>query len=74
MRQTKTAGTRLKGFVDWVGVVDDEPAEEKGMFSLVVEFIARIRKRLATPEGEATSSSGEKRPRWSPSNEGAQKD
>ena len=40
------------------------------MFSLAVKFIARIRKRLATPEGEATSSSGEERPRRSPSNEG----
>ena len=44
------------------------------MFSLAVEFAARMRKRSATLEGEATSSSGEKRPRRSFSDEGAQKD
>ena len=43
------------------------------MFSLAVGFVARMRKRSTTLEGEATSSSKEKRPRWSPSYEGAQK-
>ena len=44
------------------------------MFSLVVEFVVRMRKWPATPKGEATSSSREKRPRRSPSDEGAQND
>ena len=44
------------------------------MFSLVVGFVARIRKRPTTLEGEATSSFRQKQPRKSPSDEGAQKD
>ena len=44
------------------------------MFSLAAKFSARMRKWSATLEGEATSSFGEKRPRRSPSNEGARKD
>ena len=42
------------------------------MFSFTVEFAIRMRKRSTTLEGEATSSSREKRPRQSPSNEGTQ--
>ena len=44
------------------------------MFSLATGFAARMRKWLAPLEGEATSSSREKRPRRSPSDYGAQKD
>ena len=55
-------------------IADSEPAEEEEKFSLTVGFVARMRKQSTTLEGEATSSSGEKRPRQSPSYEGAQKD
>ena len=41
------------------------------MFCLAVRFVVHMRKRFATPEGEATSSSGEKRPRRSSLDEGA---
>ena len=41
------------------------------MFSLAVGFSTRRRRRPATLEGVATSSSGEKRPRRSPSDEKA---
>ena len=44
------------------------------MFSLAVEFAARKRKRSVTFEGADTSSSGEKRPRRSPSYEETQQD
>ena len=44
------------------------------MFSMAVGFVALMRKRSATLEGEATSSCEEKRPMRSSSNEGAQKD
>ena len=53
VQQTKTADTRLEDFVDWTGVVEGEPAEEKEMFSLTIEFSARMRKRSTTLEGEA---------------------
>ena len=55
-------------------MVDSEPSEEDEMFSLAAGFTTRMHKLPATLEDEATSSSGEKRPRRSPSNEGAQKD
>ena len=41
------------------------------MFSLTVGFATRMFKQPATLEGEAISSSEEKRPRRSPSDEGA---
>ena len=44
------------------------------MFSLTVGFAALRRKRSVTLEGADTSSSGEKRPRRSPSDEEAQQD
>ena len=44
------------------------------MFSLAVGFTARKHKQSMTLEGVDTSSSGEKRPRRSPSNEEAQQD
>ena len=44
------------------------------MFSLVVGFAKWRRRWPATLEGVATSSFGEKRPKWSPSNEEAPKD
>ena len=44
------------------------------MFSLAVRFTARILKRSETLEGEGPSSSREKCPRGSPSDEEAQKD
>ena len=44
------------------------------MFSLATVFATRMRKRPTTLKGKATSSSREKRPRRSPSDEGAQKD
>ena len=74
VRQTKTAGTGLEGFVDWTRVVDGEPVEEEEMFSLAAEFVARMCKRSTTLEGETSSSYGEKRPRRPPSDEGAHKD
>ena len=74
MRQTKTVGAELEGFIDWTGIVNGEPSEEEEMFSLAAGFDGQMSKRSATLEGEATFSSGEKRPRRSPSDEGAQKD
>ena len=44
------------------------------MFSLAVGFAARMCKQPVTLEGETSSSSGEKRPKQPPSDEGAQKD
>ena len=43
------------------------------MFSLAARFATRRRRRPATLEGVATSSSKEKQPRRFPSNEEAQK-
>ena len=60
VRQIKTSDTRLEDFVDWMVVVDGVPAEEEEMFSLATGFAARMLKRSATLEGEATSSSKEK--------------
>ena len=44
------------------------------MFSLVSGFVVRKLKRFVTLEGADTSSSWEKRPRRSPSDEKAQQD
>ena len=44
------------------------------MFSIATRFAARMRKRSTPLEGETTSSSEEKRPRQSPSDDEAQKD
>ena len=74
MRQTRTTDVGLEGFVDWKGVVDSKPAEEEEMFSIATGFAAWMRKWSATLEGESTSSSGEKRPKRSPSDEGAHMD
>ena len=57
-----------------MGVVSSEPVEEEEMSNLVVGFIAQIRKRATGSEGEATSSSGGKRPRRSSPDEEARKD
>ena len=43
------------------------------MFSLTARFAARRRKWSVTLEGVDTSSSREKRPKWSPSGAKAQK-
>ena len=40
VRQIKTAGTGLEDFVDWIVVVDGEPAEEEEMFNLSIGFAA----------------------------------
>ena len=72
-RKTKTATTRLEDFVDWTGVVANEPAGEEEMSSLVIEFSAQMRKRATGLESEATSSSGGKRSRRSSPDEKAQK-
>ena len=64
----------MEYFVDWIGVVASEPAEEEEMYNLVIGFIARMRKRAAGSEGEATSNPGGKRPRRSSPDEEAQKD
>ena len=55
-------------------MVEGEFAEKEEIFSLAVGFAAWMCKRSTTLEGEATSSSREKRPRRSSSYEGAQKD
>ena len=68
-RQTKTAGAGLEGFVEWMGVVDGEPTDEEEIFSLVAEFAAWMRKQPVTLKGKATSSSREKKPWRSPSDE-----
>ena len=70
MQQTKTTKARLEGFVDWMRVVDSELAKKEEMFTLVVGFATLMRKRPVALEGEATSSSREKRPMRSPSNVG----
>ena len=73
-RQTKATDAGLEDFRDWTGVVDIEPVKEADMFSPAVEFAARKRKRSVTFEGADTPSSGEKRPRRSPSYEETQQD
>ena len=51
--------------------ITSEPVEEEELSNLAVGFTVRMRKRDASPEGEATSSSGGKRSRWSPPDDGA---
>ena len=60
MRKRKTTRAGLENFVDWMGVVDNEPVEEEEMFSLAAGFTVWMRKWSATLEGEVTSSFGEK--------------
>ena len=74
VRQTKAACVGLEYFPYWTGVADIEPVEKEEMFSLAAGFVVRKRKRSMTLEGADASSSGEKRPRWSPAYEEAQQD
>ena len=57
-----------------MGLVDIELAREEEMFSLTIEFATWRHRRPATLVGVATSSSREKRPRRSTSDEEARKD
>ena len=43
-RQTKAAGVELEDFVNWTGVIANEPVEEEEMSSLEVGFAARMHK------------------------------
>ena len=62
-RQTKVVGARLEGFVDWVGVLASESAEEDEMSMLVAKFARQMRKRDTNLEDEATSIPDKKRPK-----------
>ena len=73
-RQTKVAGARLEGFVDWVGIISSELAEEEEMFRLIAGFAGRMRKRARGSEGESTPISDRKRPKQSSPDEDAKKD
>ena len=42
-RQTKVVGAELEGFVDWVGILVNESAEEEEMSMLAVGFIAHTK-------------------------------
>ena len=44
-RLIKVAGAELEDFVDWVGVIANEPTEEEEMSRLAVGFATRMRKR-----------------------------
>ena len=57
-----------------MAIVSSEPIKEEKISNLAIGFIARMRKRAAGSEGEATSNAGGKRPRRSSPNEEAQKD
>ena len=42
VRQTKLADVGLEGFVDWMGILASEPAEEEEMSMLAIGFTARM--------------------------------
>ena len=73
-RQTKVAGVGLEDFVDWMGIIANEPVEEEEMSKLVTGFSARMCKWVASSKGETTPISDGKRPKLSSLDEGAQKD
>ena len=60
-RQTKAADAGLEDFVDWMGIIANEPTEEEEMSSFVVGFVVWMRKRAAGSKGETTPRSGGKR-------------
>ena len=51
--------------MDWMGIIANEPAEEKEMSSLAAGFTLRMCKRAAGSEGETTPRFGGKRSRRS---------
>ena len=69
--QTKVAGVCLEDFMDWTGIIANEPGKEEEMSSLVAGFIARKRKLAAGSEGETTPKSYGKRLKRSSPNEEA---
>ena len=76
--QVKAASIGLESFVDWVDPISCELAEkrEDDMFSLVVGFATRMRKRATSDQRETTSVSeglGGNCPKRSGPNEEAQK-
>ena len=60
MPKIKAVSVELEGFIDWAAIAESEAVEEKEMFSLATGFTTRMRKRAMIPEGETTSSFGEK--------------
>ena len=50
-RQTKVARAGLEDFMDWMGIISSEPAEEEEMFRLAVEFAAQMCKASYWLEG-----------------------
>ena len=46
--QTKESGAGLEDFVDWMGIIANEPAKEEEMSSLAARFTARMRKRATS--------------------------
>ena len=73
-RQLKVAGAKLEEFVDWTGVIANEPIEEEEMSNLAVRFATLMRKRASGLEGETTPSYDGKRMKWSSLEEEARKD
>ena len=57
----KAVKAGLEDFVDWTGIISNEPIEEEEMSSLVAGFFVRMRKRAAGSEGETTPRSCGKR-------------
>ena len=77
-RKIIVVGVGLESFVDWVDLNSSEPAEERegDMSSLAAGFVAWMRKRAVSAQGETTPdsevSSG-KRPKRSGQDKEAQK-
>ena len=43
-KRARHSGLGLEGFVDWAGIIANEPAEEEEMSRLAARFVARVRK------------------------------
>ena len=72
--QKKVAGAGLEKFMDWTGIIANEPTEEEEMSRLAVGFFALMRKRAVGSEGESTPISVVKRSKRSSPDEEAYKD
>ena len=60
--KTKVVGTELEDFMDWTGILVNEPVEEEEVPMLVVGFAAHMRKWVADSEDESTPISDGKCP------------
>ena len=64
----------MEDFIDWPGIIANEPIDKEEMSRLATGFATRMHKQAASSKGESTPISDGKHPKRSSPGEEAQKD